>query len=130
MKYPIHQAVELIAGTAPLLLIGMPIEIGALLVYSVAIHLLLQHSTVDIRLGVLNYFWTIAPGHRHHHLASKDKGDINVGLFTLFWDHLLGMLVINRPQPRRGEIGLAEKNDYPKTYLAQLRASFDRTRLN
>ncbi len=125
MKHPAHQAIELIAGTTPLILMGMPLEIGALLAYSVAIQLLLQHSNVDIRLGNLSYFWAIAPGHRHHHLASTSSGDVNFGLFTMLWDHLLGTFVLDRPQPRRGDIGLAGNINYPRTYIAQLRAPFN-----
>ena len=55
MKHPLHQAIELTAGTAPLLLLGLPQEIAWLLAYAVAIQLLLQHSNVDMRLGPLLY---------------------------------------------------------------------------
>lgn len=120
MKHPLHQAVELIAGTTPLLLIGMPIEIGALLAFAAAIQLLLQHTNVDIRVGWLIFLWAVAPGHRHHHICSKSKGDVNFGLFTMFWDHLLGTFVIDRPQPRDGALGVAEHPDFPKRYVPQL----------
>ncbi|MFI6713220.1 sterol desaturase family protein [Nonomuraea sp. NPDC050478] len=29
-------------------------------------------------------------GHRFHHLKEAGVGDVNLGLFTLVWDHLLG----------------------------------------
>lgn len=120
MKHPLHQAVELIAGTTPLLLIGMPIEIGALLAFAAAIQLLLQHTNVDIRVGWLIYVWAVAPGHRHHHVRAESRGDVNFGLFTMLWDHLLDTFVVDRPQPRDGELGVAEHPDFPKHYVAQL----------
>ncbi len=120
MKHPLHQAIELTAGTTPLLLAGMPIEVGALLGFAAAIQLLLQHSNVDMRVGPLIYLWAVAPGHRHHHLASKTKGDVNFGLFTMIWDHLLGTFVANRPQPRDGELGIAGRPEFPVSYVAQL----------
>jgi len=120
MKHPLHQMFELLAGTAPLLLIGMPIEIGALLAFSVAIQLTLQHSNVDMKIGVFAYIWAVAPGHRHHHIASKINGDINFGLFTMIWDHLLGTFVINRPMPRDGEIGIEGQPKFPTDYVNQL----------
>lgn len=69
MKHPLHQAIETAAGTAPLVVVGMPLDVGALLGFAVAIQLLLQHSNVDMRAGPLAYLWAVAPGHRHHHLA-------------------------------------------------------------
>ena len=126
MKHPLHQAIELTAGTTPLLLMGMPLEIGALLGFAAAIQLLLQHSNTDMRVGPLIYLWAVAPGHRHHHLAHKVKGDVNFGLFTMLWDHLLGTFVKDRPQPRDGELGVAGRPDYPVGYNAQLVEPFRR----
>ena len=120
MKHPLHQNLELLAGTTPLILLGLPYEIGALLAFSIIIQLLLQHSNVDIKVGRLGYVWAIAPGHRHHHIASKTQGNVNFGLFTMLWDHMLGTFVINRPQPREGELGIFEYTNYPKRYVAQL----------
>jgi len=130
MKHPLHQALELVAGTTPLLLMGMPFEIGALLGFAVAIQLMLQHSNVDIRVGPLINAWAVAPGHRHHHLASTIKGDVNFGLFTMFWDHLLGTFVKNRPQPRDGDLGVAGRPDFPIDYRAQLIEPFRKWKPN
>ena len=120
MKHPVHQTIETIAGTTPLLIIGMPVDIGVLLGFSVAIQLLLQHSNVDMRVGSLIRLWAVAPGHRHHHVASKTRGDVNFGLFTMLWDHLLGTFVCDRPSPRDGELGVAGRPDFPAEYWDQL----------
>lgn len=120
MKHPLHQTIETVAGTTPLLLLGIPIEVGALLAFAVAIQLLLQHANIRMNLGWLNYVWAVAPGHRHHHIASESKGDVNFGLFTLLWDHMLGTFVIDRPQPGHGEVGLVNHPKYPEQYLGQL----------
>ena len=124
MKHPLHQAIELTAGTTPLLLLGMPQDIAWLLAYAVAIQLLLQHSNVDMRLGPLVYIWAVAPAHRFHHVASARDGDVNFGLFTAVWDHLLGTFAVRSAAPRAGELGIAGRPRYPQTYLAQLRAPF------
>jgi sterol desaturase/sphingolipid hydroxylase (fatty acid hydroxylase superfamily) len=120
MKHPVHQAIEIAAGTLPLLILGMPLEIAALLGFASAIQLMLQHSNVDMRVGPLIHLWAVAPGHRHHHLASKTEGDVNFGLFTMVWDHMLGTFMKDRPQPRDGELGVAGRPDFPVTYGAQL----------
>ncbi len=120
MKHPVHQIIELVAGTTPLLFMGMSVEVGALLAFAVAIQLLLQHSNVGMKLGYLNYIWAVAPGHRHHHLASNKHGDVNFGLFTMLWDHLLGTFVVDQQHPRDGELGIHNRTDFPNDYSSQL----------
>jgi len=50
MKHPVHQAIELMAGTAPLILAGMPLDVAVLLAFAVAVQLLLQHSNTDMKI--------------------------------------------------------------------------------
>ncbi len=120
MKHPLHQAIELMAGTTPLLLLGIPMDVASLLGFAVAIQLLLQHSNVDMRIGPFIIFWAVAPGHRHHHRASSTDGDVNFGFFTMTWDHILGTYVGRGDQPRAGELGIAGRTDYPVTYVRQI----------
>lgn len=119
MKHPLHLALETAAGVTPLVLMGMPVHVAALLGYAVAIQLLLQHSNVDIRLGPLAYVWAVAPGHRHHHLAHETKGNVNFGLFTTLCDQLLGTFVVG-PMPVDATLGVAGRPSYPQAYVPQL----------
>ena len=120
MKHPLHQSVETLAGTAPLLWLGIPTEVGALLALAVAVQLMLQHANVDVRLGRLGEWWAVGPGHRLHHRASALEGDVNFGLFTLVWDRLLGTYRRPAPGPLGFEVGIEDRSDYPVDYLAQL----------
>lgn len=124
MKHPLHQAIETAAGTTPLLLIGLPMDVAALLGFSAAIQVMLQHINVDLRVGPLVHLWAVAPAHRHHHLASATDGDVNFGLFTTLTDRLLDTFVVDRPMPRDGEVGIANEPDFPSTYLRQLAHPF------
>lgn len=127
MKHPLHQAIEVAAGTMPLLLMGMPQEIAWLLAFSVSIQLLLQHSNADIRLGPLRYIWSIAPVHRWHHVASGAEGDVNFGLFTPLVDMLLGTARFGSSRHVvSGALGVAGEPAYPDSYLQQLAAPFTR----
>lgn len=125
MKHPLHQAIETVAGTFPLLLAGLPVEIGALLAFAVAIQLLLQHSNARMRLGPLRRVWAVAPLHRFHHNNAAGEGDVNFGLFTTVWDRLLGTAV---DDPGRrfhpGELGLSNNETYPDNWWAQMQAPF------
>ncbi|BAD60209.1 sterol desaturase family protein [Nocardia farcinica] len=125
MKHPLHQTIEMIAGVTPLLLAGIPVPVAAALALAVAVQLLLQHSNADYRVGPLKHVLALNEGHRFHHLKWAGVGDVNFGLFTLIWDHLLGTYSYD---PRRrftsDDLGMAAKPDYPVGYLAQLAEPF------
>jgi len=122
MKHPFHQAFEVVAATTPLVVLGMPQPVAWLLTFAVAIQLLLQHSNVDMRVGPLAFVWAVAPPHRWHHLARARDGDVNFGLFTCFWDHVLGTFRPADPSRRfaPGDFGVAGRPHYPRAYAAQI----------
>lgn len=127
MKHPLHQAIEVIAGTTPLVMIGMPQNVAWLLAFAVSIQLLLQHSNADIRLGALRYLWSVAPVHRWHHVASDTEGDVNFGLFTPLVDVVLGTARFGSSRHVvAGTLGISGDPSYPQAYLPQLAAPFVR----
>lgn len=125
MKHPLHQLIETTAGTAPLLLIGAPSEVLALLAVAVVLQLLLQHSNVAYFAGPLKKVLAINAVHRFHHLNTAEEGDVNFGLFTTLTDHLLGTWYYD-PDRIIGpeDLGIASEPDYPVDYLAQLLEPF------
>ncbi|WP_326696287.1 sterol desaturase family protein [Streptomyces sp. NBC_01754] len=125
MKHPLHQTLETSAGVAPLLLIGMPIDVASALALAVAVQLLLQHSNADYRVGALRQVLALNEGHRFHHLKWAGIGDVNFGLFTLVWDHLLGTFSYDPTRRFSSDhIGMAAKPNYPTAYLGQLAEPF------
>lgn len=121
IKHPVHQALETAAGTAPLVLAGMPMDIGILLGFAITLQLLLQHSNADMRLGPLRHLLALAPMHRFHHQKWAGIGDVNFGLFTNLWDHLLGTAAyVPTKRFTSDELGIGKQPDYPVGYLAQL----------
>ena len=127
MKHPLHQTVEMAAGVAPLILIGLPVDVASALALAVAIQLLLQHSNAEYRIGPAKYVLALNEGHRFHHLKWAGIGDVNFGLFTLLWDHL--MRTFSYDPARRfdsSQLGMAAKPDYPNSYLRQMIYPFTR----
>lgn len=121
LKHPLHQTVEMVAGVAPLILIGLPVDVASALALAVAVQLLLQHSNADYRIGPAKYVLALNHAHRFHHLKWAGIGDVNFGLFTLIWDHL--MRTYSYDPARRfdsTQLGMAAKPDYPTSYLAQM----------
>ncbi len=128
MKHPLHQTAEMAAGVAPLILIGLPADVASALALAVAIQLLLQHSNADYRIGSAKYVLALNEGHRFHHLKWAGIGDVNFGLFTLMWDHL--MRTYSYDPTRRfdsSQLGMAAKPDYPTGYLRQMIYPFTRS---
>ncbi|MDX1886868.1 sterol desaturase family protein [Mycolicibacterium sp. 120270] len=127
VKHPLHQTAEMAAGVAPLILIGLPVDVASVLALAVAIQLLLQHSNADYRIGPAKYVLALNEGHRFHHLKWAGIGDVNFGLFTLVWDHL--MRTYSYDPARRfdsTQLGMAAKPDYPTGYLRQMVYPFTR----
>ncbi|HEX6116997.1 MAG TPA: sterol desaturase family protein [Solirubrobacterales bacterium] len=126
MKHPLHQAVELTFGIAPLLVIGIPQQVAWALGFTVAIQLLMQHSNADYRVGPLRYVLSLNEGHRFHHLKWAGVGDVNFGLFTLIYDHLLLRSFSYDPERifTSDDLGIAKQPDFPTAYLDQLAEPF------
>ena len=81
MKHPLHLLLEAAGGMLPLLLLGIPEPLMAVLAFAVAVQLLLQHANVDMRMGPLRHVFAWAPVHRFHHMKYGTAGDVNFGLF-------------------------------------------------
>lgn len=125
MKHPLHQAIELAAGTAPLAFAGMPIEVAFLLAFAVAIQLLLQHTNVDVRVGPLKFILALSPVHRFHHLKSAGDGDVNFGLFTNIWDWFLNTAYYQKSRRfSSDDLGVGDQPEYPAGYVGQLLQPF------
>lgn len=126
MKHPVHQAIEMTAGVAVLVVIGLPRNVAIALAGLTVIQLLLQHSNVDYAVGPLGRWWALNAGHRLHHLSQPGAGDTNFGLYTLVWDRLLR--TYTRPEARptiaTADIGVTGRPDYPTAYTAQITQPF------
>ncbi|MFZ6875013.1 sterol desaturase family protein [Undibacterium sp. Di27W] len=126
MKHPLHQAIEALAGILPLLLIGMPLQITVLLTFAIAIQLLLQHSNVDIKMGMFRHVFAWAPLHRFHHMKYGEAGNVNFALFSPVWDQILGTAFYPDYRLTSSDLGIGSQPDYPVAYSQQLKEPFRR----
>ena len=128
MKHPVHQAIETAAGTAPLVVMGLPADVAVVMVFCVAIQLLLQHSNVAYSVGPLRKLLAVNEVHRFHHQGDPALGDVIFGLFTTLVDHVLGTFHYEERGPfTSGELGIGAEPNYPVNYAAQLAAPFRRS---
>lgn len=128
IRHPLQQMLEIFMASAALIAMGLPIKIGYLLAFAIAVQLLLQHSNADMRLGPLRYVLAVGPVHRRHHRRQVEGFGVNFGLFTNFWDFVLGVADVGYGREvDAGEIGLDDPA-YPIGYRAQLAHPFVRAK--
>lgn len=121
VRHPLHQALDMVVATLPLVLLGMPVQVAVLLGFAVTIQLIVQHSNVAAALGPFRNIMSIGQIHHLHHVNWGKEGDCNFGLFLTLWDRLFGTF---HPQPPRpitaADMGIDEVPNFPKSYLEQL----------
>jgi sterol desaturase/sphingolipid hydroxylase (fatty acid hydroxylase superfamily) len=128
VRHPLHQLLDLAAGTLPLLLVGLPVEVAILLAFAISLQLLVQHSNIDYELGPFQKFLAVGPVHRLHHVNWAEHGDVNFGLFFTCWDRLLGTLKLDAVRtPSAGDIGIQNQAQFPQDYMTQLVLPFTNT---
>jgi sterol desaturase/sphingolipid hydroxylase (fatty acid hydroxylase superfamily) len=106
---------------APLILIGCPGEIVAGMAVLTAVHGLFQHANIDLRLGPLNWVFSMAELHRWHHSRNLDDANKNYGANIIFWDIVFGTrhLPADRVHDPR-DVGFNGVDAFPQTYLGQV----------
>jgi sterol desaturase/sphingolipid hydroxylase (fatty acid hydroxylase superfamily) len=126
VRHPLHQVLDIVVGTLPLVLIGLPVPVAVLLGFAIALQLIVQHANVDYALGPLQKLLAIGPVHRLHHVNWAGEGDVNFGLFFTFWDRLLGTFRLpSERRPDIGDIGIQDCWHFPQVYTRQLVLPFD-----
>jgi sterol desaturase/sphingolipid hydroxylase (fatty acid hydroxylase superfamily) len=120
--HPLDLFSQQFLAVTPLVLLGADMRVIALLTLFTAIHGLFQHCNVDIRLGPLNWFFSMAELHRWHHSKRIEEANTNYGANVIFWDIVFGTryLPVDRKPPT--EIGIEALPDFPAGYWAHLTA--------
>lgn len=121
VRHPLHQTLDMLVGTAPLVIMGMPVDVAVLLGFVVSIQLLVQHANVDYVLGPLRNHLSIGQLHHLHHVNWGKEGDCNFGLFFMVWDRMLGTFQEEPSKPiQANDMGVDEVPNFPKGYIQQL----------
>lgn len=124
MKHPAFQAIDALFALGPLIIIGISQDVAFVLIFSIFIQLLIQHTNADIKTGPFKAIFATAELHRFHHLKGR-AGDVNFGLFFTVWDRMLGTAYFKQRAPLEDrEIGIGN-TAYPVDYWAQLKKPFE-----
>jgi len=120
--HPLEKLVFQLPEVVPFILLGTGIETITLYLTFNSIHGLFQHSNIRLKLGWLNYVFSMTELHRWHHSRDPAESDRNFGNNLIIWDLVFGTY-FNPPGRVVGIIGV-QNPGYPKAYLAQLLAPF------
>lgn len=107
-----------------LVLLGAPPPVIALFLIVTGVHGLFQHANLDVRLGPLNWVFSMAELHRWHHARSGPGARANYGANLIVWDVVFGTryLPADRPPPTR--IGFDGDATFPTRWWAQVASPF------
>ncbi len=118
--HPIDTTLLFFLGTTPLVLLGAPAEMFLLLLVWTSVHGLFQHCNIRLRLGPLNYVFSMAELQRWHHSLKLEEANANYGNNILFWDLVFGTVHYPKDRAASADIGLSDLPDFPKDYLGQV----------
>lgn len=125
IRHPLHQTVDMVIGNMPLVIMGMPVEVAALLGFLITMTLIVQHSNVDQRLGPLEGWLSIGRAHHAHHVNWGTEGDCNFGLFLSVYDRLAGTFAAKlKREITARDMGVDELPNFPKSFWEQLLLPF------
>lgn len=121
--HPVGAALTTLASLPVAIVLGVPEQCMALYFVMQSIHGLFQHANVDVRLGPLNWIFSMAELHRWHHSRKIDEANTNYGLTLICWDVVFGTRFLpdlHGPQV----IGIEAMPLFPKGYWSQITVPF------
>lgn len=127
--HPVDVGVLYLVGYVPLVMLGCPLEVIILFGLFDAVLGMLQHSNIDVRLGPLNYVFSMAELHRWHHSRTLTEANTNYGSNLIVWDLVFGTFFLPDDREPPVDIGLAAMPAFPMNYAGQLASPFQWNRL-
>jgi sterol desaturase/sphingolipid hydroxylase (fatty acid hydroxylase superfamily) len=86
----VDSLVSIVLGTGVLVLVGAPLEVVKWQASITAFIGMLTHCNVQMRFGLLSWFFNTPSLHRWHHSLELAESDRNYGENLMLWDHVFG----------------------------------------
>jgi sterol desaturase/sphingolipid hydroxylase (fatty acid hydroxylase superfamily) len=122
--HPVDLAISNFAPFVPLVALGASAEVLALFALVSAVHGIFQHANLPLRLGPLNWFFSMAELHRWHHSRILEEANTNYGQNLIVWDVVFGTRFLPADREPPEDIGLTGLAAFPMDYLGQLASPF------
>jgi sterol desaturase/sphingolipid hydroxylase (fatty acid hydroxylase superfamily) len=111
-NHPFNAVLTYAVQTVPLVLLGAPPAILALLSVAIGVHGLLQHANIDMALRGWSWIFSTADLHRRHHSTVLAVSDANYGSTLILWDLVFGTRVAGAPPDHVGIEGVPTPSGY------------------
>jgi len=108
----------------PLAMLGAGAPVFALVNLFSAVHGSFQHANVPVRIGPLNWIFSMAELHRWHHSKTIEESNTNYGGNLIFWDIVFGTRFLPEDREPPEEIGIAALPAFPSGFWANLASPF------
>ena len=122
--HPFDIFINNVAAIVPLVCLGAGENVLALWVLFAAIHGIFQHCNMPVRIGPLNWIFSMAELHRWHHSRLPVESNRNYGQNLSVWDTVFGTRFLPADREPPFDIGLTGLPRYPMTWLDQQLAPF------
>ena len=122
--HPLDTTFGYVPQMAPLVILGGPDEVFALALALTAVHGMFQHANIDMRLGPLNWVFSMAELHRWHHSKTVSESNTNYGANLIFWDIVFGTRFLPADRDPPVAIGFEGMEGFPTGYAGQILSPF------
>ncbi len=127
--HPVDLALVGTGKMLPLALLGCGPACLALVVLFSAIHGAFQHSNLPLRLGPLNWVFSMAELHRWHHSPRAEEANHNYGGNLILWDVVFGTRWLPADREPPEAIGIETLPAFPMGLWALLASPFQWARV-
>jgi len=118
--HPVDIGIDTALGVTSLAAVGCGPQAIALFLLVTAVHGIFQHCNLELRLGPLNWFFSMAELHRWHHSRTIAEANNNYGNNVIVWDVVFGTRFLPADRQPPEDIGLADLPNFPQTFAGQL----------
>lgn len=118
--HPVDIALSSFSPLIPLIIVGADGRLIALFGLFSAVHGLFQHANLVLKLGPLNWFFSMAELHRWHHSRLERESNTNYGQNLIVWDIIFGTRFLPKDREPPADIGISKLDAFPMTWWQQL----------
>ncbi len=108
----------------PLVLLGAGLPVFALVNLFSAIHGAYQHANLPVRLGPLNWVFSLTELHRWHHSKRMQEANHNYGGNLILWDLIFGTRWLPKDRDPPEAIGIEALPHFPMGFWSNLLVPF------
>lgn len=122
--HPLDNVTMYALHVLPLVILGVDESILVGLTVWSLVHGFFQHANIDVRLGPLNYVFSMSELHRWHHSTKPAEANHNYGSNLILWDLVFGTFFWPRGRRPPVETGLYDLPSFPQRVVPQLLSPF------